>query len=996
MISRVPSLLTPGMRVLCRDAEWLVTKAESLDAATGAQIVHCTGVDAMVRDHPASFLTDLDTITPLDPRDTKLIRDTSHGLQKAKLFLEAQLRSMPLTASHPDVASIGAFQPLPFQVKAVEKALRQMRPRLLLADAVGLGKTIEVGMILAELIRRGRGARILVLAKKAMLTQFQAELWNRFAIPLVRLDSTGLARLRLRIPASKNPFEVYHRIIISMDTLKDIGRYRDFLENTRWDVVVVDEAHNIAAAANPEKHLGYRLARQLSRRADSVILTTATPHNGRKETFGRLISLLDPSAIPDPHHREYAAADIAPFFLMRFKEDVRAETGGSFADRIVVPLSETSAAANEREEAAYAALAALRGGTSESDQNAILRWGLYKSFLSSPEACLSTVEKRLDALARRPDNTREIDALTVVRSALVGLTLADSTRFGLLLDQLRQIGWDGSPASPRVLLFTESRVTQHHLVHALSRTFGVKWSEAQEEQSKQVIAIIHGQMADVCLTQTVEAFGTGSTAMRLLIATDVASEGVNLHHQCWNVIHYDLPWSIITLIQRNGRIDRYGQMHQPQVRYLMVRTDAGELRGDDDLFRRLIDKVEEINRTTRSGESVLRLYDPEAETAYVAEHGLLAHDSGIFDRTPTGSENGTEAASVEALLRQASIESMDDLAALFEEMDGAASTNAVPIAAAPEGDASRIRLYSDSDYLRDGYRFLTQNATTERYEDLQETGEQILLTPPANLKRRLGVVDSGGVVFGATAIPEEAWPRDGRFHLTSSPKRVDDAIRAARALSGQWSDELLLTELHPILLWLTERLLMLLPRGEAPLIASPSLPPGELCFCFIGQVSSRAGTPLIVNAHAVVLSRGGGVEVRPLSDALHKAGLRQLADTGRRGTLTDNALAAFVSTAVSTSLEYLRACRQKRQEEVKPLLAREEERLHHWLERRRARLADIIATAPPGSRAAVTAEREHTEIESYVADRARNWKHAHFEAADLPNTRLILAIEGVR
>ena len=177
-------------------------------------------------------------------------------------------------------------------------ALHQLRPRLLLADAVGLGKTIQVGMILSELIRRGRANRILVLAKKSMLAQFQSELWNRFGIPLVRLDSEGIAKLRLRIPANKNPFEVYHRIIISIDTLKDVGSYRHFLENTHWDCVVIDEAHNVAGASVPERHLSYRLAKLLSRTTNSILLTTATPHNGKRETFGRLISLLDPSRHP--------------------------------------------------------------------------------------------------------------------------------------------------------------------------------------------------------------------------------------------------------------------------------------------------------------------------------------------------------------------------------------------------------------------------------------------------------------------------------------------------------------------------------------------------------------------------------------------------------------------------------------------------------------------------------------------------------------------------
>jgi len=130
--------------------------------------------------------------------------------------------------------------------------------------SLGLGKTIQVGMILTELMRRGRANRILVLAKKSMLTQFQAELWNRFAIPLVRLDSAGIARLRLRIPANKNPFEVYQRVIISIDTLKNVARYEHFLKDTHWDVVVIDEAHNVAGASVPERNLSYRLARQLS------------------------------------------------------------------------------------------------------------------------------------------------------------------------------------------------------------------------------------------------------------------------------------------------------------------------------------------------------------------------------------------------------------------------------------------------------------------------------------------------------------------------------------------------------------------------------------------------------------------------------------------------------------------------------------------------------------------------------------------------------------
>ncbi|MFH1138031.1 MAG: DEAD/DEAH box helicase [Pseudomonadota bacterium] len=352
--------LTPGLRVMCRDAEWLVTRVEPADRSHRHFAVRCVGVDDLVRGHETVFLTQLDDIQPVDPSDTRLAPDHSSGYNMAKLFLEARLRQMPATGIEPDSAGLGVFKPLAFQEQAVRHALRQLRPRLLLADAVGLGKTIQVGMILTELMRRGRANRILVMAKKSMLAQFQSELWNRFSIPLVRLDSQGISRLRLHIPSNKNPFEVYHRVIISIDTLKNVARYEHFLQDTRWDVVIIDEAHNVAGASVPERHLSYRLARLLSRRADSVLLTTATPHNGKRETFGRLISLLDPSAIPDPSFKEYDADDIKQFFLMRFKEDIRAEAGDMLADRQVAPPSSTTVDAAPEEEAVYRVLAEMR------------------------------------------------------------------------------------------------------------------------------------------------------------------------------------------------------------------------------------------------------------------------------------------------------------------------------------------------------------------------------------------------------------------------------------------------------------------------------------------------------------------------------------------------------------------------------------------------------------------------------------------------------------
>ena len=984
---------SPGMRVLCRDSEWLVTRVQSASSWQD-QIVHCVGADDLTRGHEAAFITQLDRIEPVDPRRTELVPDESGGYARAKLFLEAQLRQMPLTDPDPHVEGIGAFEPMAYQKEAVHRAIMQLRPRLLLADAVGLGKTIEVGMILSELMRRGQADRILVLAKKSMLAQFQAELWNRFAIPLVRLDSVGLVRLQLRIPASKNPFEVYHRIIMSVDTLKDIGRYSHFLEDTRWDVVIIDEAHNVAGGTNPEKHLSFRLARRLARRTNSMLLTTATPHNGKRETFGRLISLLDPSAVPDPKLREYEASDIKPFFLMRFKEDVIVEAGENFGVREVVPLEQTTVSATSEEEVVYAQLAEMRRRVLDKElvADAIVQWGLYKSFLSSPEACRSTAEKRYKQLSASDSGSAEAAALQQILGSLTGQEISRSARFELLLKELEGLSWDGSHHSTRLLVFTESRVTQEHLARALAHHYELGYSERHEDQSDQPLAVIHGGMSDVNLAETIESFGTGTSPIRMLLATDVASEGVNLHHQCHHIIHYDLPWSIITLIQRNGRIDRFGQKRDPIIRYLMVHTEAGFLEGDAAIFQRLVEKVEEINRSTRTGESVLKLYDPQKEEEYIATQGVLRGDAGVLDRT---SPDTAESAELESTLLAATHEGHEDFLVF---LTGAQSgQTAEPDAAeTPFVDNSRIRLMSNADFLEQGYRTLAQGVDDDGFPPLQKNGDMYVLNPPPDLRRRLGTPGEGSdVIFGATAIPEESWPDDGQLYLTADRDRVDQSIRAALAQKGQWSRELLMTEQHPVLQWLAERLMMLTRRGEAPLIVSPHLEAGELLFCFIGQVSSRAGTPMIVDTHAVSYRKGGHTQVRPLREALALARFESLANTGRGSALARELLSGFVSAAVEQSLHHLRTLKDQRLAEIRPRLDEEERRLRNWFQRWGTRIEEQLQGLPPEGKRATQLRHKLEEMESYLRDREDNWKDTYLRATDEPITRLVLAIEGV-
>ena len=147
-------------------------------------------------------------------------------------------------------------------------------------------------MILAELVRRGRGERILIVTPKHVLEQMQHELWCRFALPFVRLDSTGIQKVRQKLTATRNPFTYFKRAIISIDTLKS-PRYKAHLERQQWDAVVIDESHNLTNAGTQNNEL----ARVLAPNTEALILASATPHNGKEESFAELLRLLDPTVV---------------------------------------------------------------------------------------------------------------------------------------------------------------------------------------------------------------------------------------------------------------------------------------------------------------------------------------------------------------------------------------------------------------------------------------------------------------------------------------------------------------------------------------------------------------------------------------------------------------------------------------------------------------------------------------------------------------------------
>ena len=213
---------------------------------------------------------------------------------------------------------------------------------------------------MSELIARGKGKRILVVTVKSMMTQFQKEMWNRFTIPLVRLDSSRIQSVRAKLPTNYNPFFYYDKTIISVDTLKNDLDYRTHLENAWWDIIVIDEAHNVAKRGDRSSQRS-KLASLLANRSDTLIMLTATPHDGKGQSVASLMNMLDPTAIADEEN--YTKDDIEGLLIRRFKKDIQDQVSGAFKERVITI---ERCVASAREEAAYDIFADMKLQMDES------------------------------------------------------------------------------------------------------------------------------------------------------------------------------------------------------------------------------------------------------------------------------------------------------------------------------------------------------------------------------------------------------------------------------------------------------------------------------------------------------------------------------------------------------------------------------------------------------------------------------------------------------
>jgi SNF2 family DNA or RNA helicase len=808
--------LTIGQRITTRGEDFIITNTNvNYD---GSFLLEAEGISELVKGKRFAFDSILDTdIKPVDPNNTKLEADTDSGYRKTKLFLETQIRNAAIFSDKIAIAQKSAINTADYQLTPTLKALQLPRPRLLIADGVGLGKTIEVGIFLAELIKRGKGKRIMVLAPKSILAQFQQELWNRFAIPLVRLDSEGIARIKTQLPANKNPFEYFDKTIISIDTLKNNAKFRHYLEKSRWDVVVIDECHTVA---NDKSQKG-DLAQFIAKKCESLILTSATPHNGRKENFANLINMIEPTAIPKSG--EYDKSHVEPYYVRRFKNDIVDEiVRANFQERRIlrIPVRLSHAEIDflkYQQDLKIKAINAAKKGMPKDDF--LFSIGIFKAFMSSPPAALESINRRIAKVnAKKPGSPayeENFEILVELRTKLEKIINTKSdTKYHMLVKTLVDLGWSGKKHDDRFVVFAERIDTLIYLRENLKSDFNI---------GDEAIAYFHGGLSDTDQQSIINDFGKEDSTVKLLICSDAGSQGVNLHYFCNRMFNYDIPWSLITLEQRNGRIDRYGQKKTPFIHYLVAESEVEGLKTDLHIVERLTQKEEVVYKTLGDAGSVMKLYDSTKEEQFVEQAFFEQNDNYLEDKkNPTAGF---------------------DFSTLFTGQD---DTTASIITDFPFAIPTSI-YSSDASFYKDLFEQLNSSNQISSNEVTINEGYVEILNHG----------DLNQILFD---LPPESKPKQGHlFKLSLDKDLVQKSIEDARKKKGEWAEFQVLYELHPVVRFYMTKLEASVDKDVALVAKSKTLPPRTVWFVFQGQVSNNLGQPVIADFLVVGLKWDGSI-----------------------------------------------------------------------------------------------------------------------------------------
>lgn len=655
--------LTVGDRVLVRDRPWRVAKTRSV--ADGRSIVEIEAVDD---DQPRrlSVAVPPEDLVPLptDEIEFDLRRlDSFASWARAHLILSACLvkETGLLTGARFGRVALEAYQLAP-----ALRLLAKPRPSLLVADDVGLGKTIEAGLAMLELIARGRASRVLIVTPPGLMDQWQDELREKFGLDFTIIDNAaGLSRVQTDLPAGVSPWDAVSRVITSVDYLKKES-VRNRALRKRWDLIIVDEAHALAESGTPESpyrtqrtRLGYAL-RDGGR---GLLLLTATPHNGYSHSFRSLLELVEPTLAVFQGSPGSVERRIEGARIRRMKSQIKRRLPDGreedvFPHREVRGIAVAALCEKERQllrkVAAYCSRTAREAtGADDAELVGFAMQIVKKRALSSRAALTKTIEYRLEALRNEeareepPDRSEvrdlqadlplteataertvrrilrsaipreehrrrsEIRALSAIRKLLRSLPARDP-KVEALIAEIRRVLSENP--TDKVIVFTEYRDTLEAIRARLD----------EDENLRGRYVILWGGLTRRQRLKRQEMFEQPET--RVLLATDAASEGLNLQRHCNRVIHFELPWNPNRLEQRNGRVDRYGQTRNPVIRYLYY-PDSPE----EHVLDQLITKIETMAGDRVSTPDILGVLAGERQI----ERGLVELDpesSDVEDR----------------------------------------------------------------------------------------------------------------------------------------------------------------------------------------------------------------------------------------------------------------------------------------------------------------------------------------------------------------------------
>ncbi|MEU9331762.1 DEAD/DEAH box helicase [Streptomyces sp. NPDC048290] len=683
-------MYTTGSLVAARGREWVVLPESVPDMLVlrplgGSEDDIAAVFPAFEEVRPAEFAAP----SPADLGDQR-----AAGLLRTALRIGFRSGAGPFRS----LASI-AVEPRAYQLVPLLMALRQRTVRLLISDDVGIGKTVEAGLIAKELLAQGEATRLAVLCSPALAEQWQGELREKFSLDAELVLASTVSRLERGLELGQSLFDKHPYTIISTDFIKSTRHREDFVRNCP-DLVIVDEAHSCVAAddtaqgAKPSaaNQLRYELLRRVSADADRhLLLLTATPHSGKESAFRNLLGLVRPELATLDLESRAGRERLAEHFVARKRADVRTyltrEDGladDSLAERTAFPSDRWTKDEPYKLSPAYRALLddaiayardRVTAAGEQGKREARIAWwsviALLRSMVSSPAAAAQTLKTRSESATAR--TAQEADALgspvaadSADNDRLEGMDVApgaaESEEAGARLLELSQraerlVG----PAEDAKL-----KALTRHLKGLVSDGYHpivfcryiptAEYLAAQLEGrlgKKTKIAAVTGTLSPQQRLERIEQLATESAesaesadeagdpaARRVLIATDCLSEGVNLQHHFDAVVHYDLAWNPTRHDQREGRVDRYGQKRD-QVRVI---TMFGEDNGIDG-------KVLEV---------------------LFQKHRQIKKDLGISVSVPDETASGVTDAVVEWLLlhgRQGSQESLFDVDGHQESFD---------------------------------------------------------------------------------------------------------------------------------------------------------------------------------------------------------------------------------------------------------------------------------------------------------------------------------------